>query len=377
MDRGGPRVEVMKILVLAPTMDEFGGIQSFTLTLVRALGQLQGEAKVRLLLISEGFRQGSGRENGLPRSAKARFLIRALGLAARWRPDLAICTHVGLAPVARLIRGVFRCPYWVAAHGIEVWGHLPYGKRAGLRGADKILAFSEFTRRRLIDRHNVPPARTEVFPPGFDGDLLAVPPDRNKLAGLEKGKTILTVGRLAAAEQYKGQDVVLRAMPEVLAKVPDAAYLIAGDGDDRPRLEALARELGIQRHVFFLGHLNRAELAACYPACDVFALPARVELDDRAPKGEGFGIVYLEAMAFGKPVVGPNSGAPAEFIRHGEHGLLVDPEDPARVAQALIDLLTSPESAGRMGRAAREWVTHHYSYSRFCERLRQMLNELT
>ena len=77
----------------------------------------------------------------------------------------------------------------------------------------------------------------------------------------------------------------------------------------------------------------------------VFVLPARTVLDDRSPKGEGFGIVFLEAMAFGKPVVGSNCGAPAELIRHGENGLLVIPEDPASVAEALVHLLTNPVTA--------------------------------
>jgi len=141
-----------------------------------------------------------------------------------------------------------------------------------------------------------------------------------------------------------------------------------GEGDDRGRLEQLAAELGVSGHVRFLSALTQQELLACYRRCDVFALPSR---------GEGFGLVFLEAMANGKPVIGPRFGAPSEFIHHGEHGLLVDPEDTAGVAQAVIDLLMSPELAAHMGQAGKQKVTQEYSYNRFCERLRQALSELT
>ena len=136
---------------------------------------------------------------------------------------------------------------------------------------------------------------------------------------------VLTVGRIAAAERYKGHDVMLEAWPAVLRRVPDAEYWIVGDGDDRARLESQARELGIAASVRFKGSVSSQELDVCYDRCCIFAMPARTELEARAPRGEGFGIVFLEAMAHGKPVLGPRVGAPAEFIHSGEHGLLVDP----------------------------------------------------
>jgi len=166
---------------------------------------------------------------------------------------------------------------------------------------------------------------------------------------------------------------VLRALPQVLKEIPNITYVIVGDGDDRPRLESLAQQLGVLDHVVFAGRVSNAELRAYYQNCEVFVMPAKTVLDDRSPKGEGFGIVFLEAMAFGKPVIGPNYGAPTEFIRHGEHGLLVNPESPEEVAEALIQLLSSPDLARQMGEAARQWVLQEYSYSRFRERLAKIL----
>jgi phosphatidylinositol alpha-1,6-mannosyltransferase len=114
-------------------------------------------------------------------------------------------------------------------------------------------------------------------------------------------------------------------------------------------------------------------LVALYHRSDVFALPARTVLTGLEAKGEGFGIVFLEAMAFGKPVIGPNYGAPAELIRDGENGLLVDPDSVTSVAGALVELLTNPEKGRELGKAGRESVRTVYSYGSFCERLRGLL----
>src|SRR5574337_682373 len=145
------------------------------------------------------------------------------------------------------------------------------------------------------------------------------------------------------------------------------------DGDDRVRLESLARELGVEDHIVFLGSLTGSQLAACYRACHVFALPARTVLDNLNPKGEGFGIAFLEAMAFGKPVIGPHYGAPTEFIRPGENGLLVDPDSQQEVVSALVELLTRPEVARAMGERGRRLVEQEYSLGAMVRRLESMM----
>lgn len=363
----------MKVMVLSPPLKPFGGVQAFTQTLVRALEQVNGPHSSRLIAVRP-------RIDALRTDAKmgwwpkAALLSAALSMQMFWRANLCICSHVGLARVGRLLRSVFGCPYWVVAHGIEVWGNLSSTSAEALLGADRILAVSEFTRGRLIDRHRAPGDKVMLFPNALDPDLVAVLADRERGEVLPREtKVVLTVGRLSAHEQYKGQDTVIRALPAVRKRFPRVVYWIVGDGDDRARLEALSREMGVEDRVVFHGHLDRAELSARYRSCDVFALPARTELDDRTPRGEGFGIVFLEAMAHGKPVVGPKVGAPAEFLRTGEYGLLVDPTDPASISRALIDLLEDPARAKRMGMAAQEWVTQEFGFERFCRRLQEIL----
>jgi phosphatidylinositol alpha-1,6-mannosyltransferase len=135
----------------------------------------------------------------------------------------------------------------------------------------------------------------------------------------------------------------------------------------------LADALGLRQNVIFTGRVSDSELAALYHRSDVFALPARTALSEREAKGEGFGIVFLEAMAFGKPIIGPNQGAPSEIIHHGRHGLLVNPEDSSAVAEALVDLLTNPGKAHDMGQAGGDWVRKQYSYGSFREKLKGIL----
>jgi len=365
----------MKILVLAPPMEEAGGVQVYTTTLVRALRRICGVEVVRLLAVPGPPASDSGRALRLSPAAKGRFFWRAFREAVSWRPGLCICTHVALAPLGYSISAILGCPFWVSAHGIEIWGKLSPWKQRALCAAGKVLAVSAFTRERVIQRHALSASRVIVLPNVLDEDLLAAVPDNRKLSALNlaQKRPILTVARLSAAERYKGHDVMLHALPTVIERVPNAVYLIAGDGDDRGRLEGLARELGVHNSVFFLGQLNRAELAACYRACEAFALPARMVLDDLAPKGEGFGIVFLEALAFGRPLIGPRLGAPTEFIRQAENGCLVDPEDPQDVAAALISLLSQPDLARKMGERGRRLVEEQYSLNAMVRRLDALL----
>jgi glycosyltransferase involved in cell wall biosynthesis len=363
----------MKILVLAPPMGATGGVQTYTASLVRALGDIAGERNVRMVAVAA---EASARADGsvaLGQITKLRFLLSAIGMAVRWRPQLIFCAHVGVAPVARIIQRITGAPYWVILHGIEVWGQLPETKVHALRGAQQLVAVSRFTLNAASGLHSLNGENAAILPPTFTAEH-GLTPDSKKGGVAGEGRPIvLTVARLASSERYKGHDVMLDAWPAVVREVTDAHWVIVGDGDDRGRLEARAAEMGLTGSVTFKGTLSGDELQSCYDECRVFALPARTELDPRSPRGEGFGIVFLEAMAHGKPVVGPTVGAPAEFIRHGVDGLLVDPVNPEQLARALIELLKQPARAQEMGRSGRERVNTQFSYEMFRERLRGIL----
>jgi len=375
---GNRKSKITRVLVLAPPLSSAGGIQRYTASLIRALRDLLGDRNVRCLAIPDTANgNGHGRFSA---GLKLRFGSQALREAARWSPDLIICTHLALGPIGWLLASLRRRPHWIVAHGIEAWASLPHGKRGALRQADRVIVTSAFSREQVVKRHQIAGERIASLPCTLDDTLLSVEPARNGSFGLISDRQsvnrriALTVARMAASERYKGHDVVLRALPSVVAKVPDLIYVVVGDGDDRPRLESLAKQLGLREHVVFTGQVSDSELAAFYQRSEVFVLPARTVVDEHNPKGEGFGIVFLEAMAFGKPVIGPNYGAPAEIIRHGETGLLVDPEDATSVAEGLLKLLTNPGQAREMGKAGSEWVREHYSYASFRERLGEILH---
>jgi len=365
----------MRVLVLTPPLGSAGGIQRYTLTLIRALEDLFSQHSVRCVTAS-GNRNKKGRFSV---GVKLRFGLQAITEVARWQPDLVICSHLGLGPVGWLVATLAERPYWIVVHGIEAWGSLTYEKRAALQQADRVVVVSAFSRELVVKRHRIDQQCISSLPCALDETLLGIEgdlePASNSLHGYfaDDRRVLLTVARMAASERYKGHDVVLRALPPVLAQIPNLTYAIVGSGDDRARLERLAANLGLASHVVFTGEVNDAELAALYRRCEIFVLPARTVIEDNNPKGEGFGIVFLEAMAFGKPVIGPNCGAPVELIREGENGLRVDPEDPTSVSEALIKLLHNPGAAQQMGKAGSEWVRKHYSYGSFRERLRVAL----
>lgn len=363
----------MKTLVLAPPMGATGGIQNYTATLARALREILGEQNVRMVAVPA---EASARADGnaaLGRVTKIRFLRSAISAAIFWRPKLVFCAHVGISPVARMIHRITGAPYWVMLYGIDGWCKLSPAKVEALRAAQQLVSISRFTLESASARHGLEKSKSVFLAPTFSIGESAATKKQSSAATSNQPPSVLTVGRLAASERYKGHDVMLDAWLMVLREIPEARYIVVGDGDDRLRLESRAKELGLSGSVTFKGGLSSAELQSCYDECQVFAMPARTELNPTAPRGEGFGIVFLEAMAHGKPVVGPNVGAPTEFIHDGEHGLLVDPVNPAELARALVELLAHPERARQMGEAGREWVRQQYSYEMFRERLRKIL----
>jgi phosphatidyl-myo-inositol dimannoside synthase len=362
-----------KILVLAPSLKGIGGVQNYTSTFVDALREVSGNDRVRIVEVPEEAVSRPNVPPALRTSSKVRFLVSAVASAILWRPDLIICAHIGVAPAGRFIQRFTGIPYWVVLYGIEVWGELTPAKGSALRAAARLVAITQFTLDATIKRHALGKPPSVILPPTLPKQLLSPPKTRDNGSEESRLPIVLTVGRIASSERYKGHDVMLEAWPSVLRRVPDAEYWIVGDGDDRQRLELRAHELGIAGSLRFAGSVSPEELAVCYDRCCVFAMPARTELDGPVPRGEGFGIVFLEAMARGKPVVGPRMGAPAEFISSGVHGLLVDPSNPVEVSDALFELLHDPARARRMGAAAQEWVAREFSFQRFCERMREAL----
>jgi glycosyltransferase involved in cell wall biosynthesis len=302
---------------------------------------------------------------------KSQFVLAALRAAGR-KPAIVIAAHPHLAPVVSVMRlRSRRFRTIVFAHGIEVWKPMDSLRRSGLRAADLVTAPSNDTAQHLIREQGISEDRIRRLPWGLDPEFEqrlrtnARPP--RPQAFPDGSRIILTVGRWDPAERYKGADTLISALPQVLQSIPGTVQVLVGDGNDRPRLEQLARDSGVTESTIFLHGLTQEELFACYAHCDVFALPS---------SGEGFGLVFLEAMAHGKPVIGGAHGGTLDVIVDGVTGLLVPHGDIAILSNALKSLLDDPLRANEMGVEGRRRVQTLYTFERFQAGLTQLLEGL-
>jgi phosphatidylinositol alpha-1,6-mannosyltransferase len=298
-----------------------------------------------------------------PGSARAGALnAAALCNALAFRPQLALVAHIVASPAAAAMRRALgtRTAQYFHAEEIGAWPRLA---AFAAREADAVISVSRYT-TGLIEATGVTPTRLSLIPGGVD-----IPTDPSPLPS--ERPMVLTISRLA--ERYKGHDVMIRALPLVLARVPDAIWVVIGDGPLRPAHEALARAYGVDGAVRFLGNVSDAERDAWLRRCKLLAMPSRLPGGRFA--GEGFGIVYLEAGAYGKPVLAGNDGGALDAVGDGESGLLVDPTDPVLVADGIARLLLDEELARRLGEGGRRRA-HARAWPLVCEQVRNVLLEL-
>ncbi len=260
------------------------------------------------------------------------------------------------------------------SHGHEVgWAALPGARgllRRVARGVDVVTYLGEYQRVRLaraVDglatlRRLAPGVDVDAYSPAVDGSAVRA------RYGLTGRPVVVCVSRLVPR---KGQDALIRALPAIHRRVPDAALLVVSGGPYRSALERLAREAGVARDVAFTGSVPWEELPAHYAAGDVFAMPCRTRR--RGLDVEGLGIVYLEASATGLPVVAGDSGGAPDAVRDGETGYVVSGRDLAAIADRVATLLGDADLARRMGAAGRAWVEAEWRWQAQAERMRALL----
>lgn len=308
--------------------------------------------------------------HGFSRS-KAKFIGAAIrsARAARGANHIIIAGHPNLAPIAVLLQKTFHhARAIVMAHGVEVWQSLPLARRSALRAAQLVTGPSTDTVQKLNAVQHVASSRTRLLPWPLNPDFLRLTAATglNLPVNLPGAKIILTIGRAAASEQYKGTDDLIRAVANLQPEVPDLHMISVGGGDDLARLREVAVDSGVSSKVHFLEGLSRAELAACYAAAAVFAMPSA---------GEGFGIVFLEAMAFGKPVIAAACGGALDLVKDGVNGLLVPPRDPSALTVALRRLLQDDTTRSALGARGAAIVRQKYAFDSFEAFLQGLLEE--
>lgn len=281
------------------------------------------------------------------------------------RPQRVFCGHLKLAPLIRLLCQSLGLPYTVLTYGKEVWSRLSLLERQALQQAGEICTISRYSRDRLCQANDIDPNRVRILPCVVNGSHFtpgAPLPGLREKYGLVDSQVLLTVARLWSGDIYKGVDVTLRALPRIRQAFPDVKYLIIGRGDDRPRLERLAQDLGVGDRVIFAGFVPNADLVDHYRLADAYVMPSQ----------EGFGIVYLEAMACGIPVLAGDADGSADPLQDGRVGWRVPHRDPEAVASACIEMLQG-EDQRCDGLWLREQTLAQFSQEALREKLRLAL----
>ena len=368
----GPTSSPKKILLVLPEVFNCaGGIQMFCRALCLAAGDWAHDtgSSVSALVLNDGSAAPDARYvNGSFASYtgtgknKAKFVRQFLQHLVSNRYDWIIFGHVSLSPLA-LIARLFnpRVKTGITAYGIEVWGPLSKLQRQALAQADVVLAISEYTKAKVARHAEVNADKVRIFPctldPHWKIDAYAAMPAQTP-------PVILSVARLSTDDRYKGIDNAIRSLPVVVREVGPVEYRVVGRGDDTPRLRALAEGLGVARYVNFTGSVTDAELREHYQSCSLFVMPS---------SDEGFGIVFLEAMAYGKPVVGGANGGTPSVVAHGETGLLVDSSDVAGIGRSMINLLNDKEMSEKLGRAGHKRLSDHFTFDQFARNFREVV----
>lgn len=363
-DRGhGAALRVL--VLLTDAHGGFGGISQFNRDALEAIASFNGVASIDVLPRVV--------ENNIgPLLPKIHYHLGGVGGARQWilntvscahrlaPTDLVICGHIHLADFAVLVATALRAPLALVVHGVEAWPDTR--RRMPLFLSSRIsalLSVSELTRDRMLSWVPIPRERTFVIPNTVHPERLMGATKNEVLArryGLT-GKTVLmTMGRMDAKERMKGFDAVIDILPRIVAKVPNAIYLAVGDGTDRSRLEARAAQMGLSDRVVFAGRVNDVDKGDVYRLADVYVMPS---------VGEGFGIVVLEALACGVPVVVSSKDGTREAVRGGELGIIVDPSDPEAICQGVLKALKQP-------RGVPPGLEYFY-FSNFAKRLRTAL----
>ncbi|PKG81317.1 glycosyltransferase family 4 protein [Colwellia sp. 75C3] len=277
--------------------------------------------------------------------------------------------------IGYLFKKTFNIPYICFIHGEDVEAaatsrELSWIVRKVLSNASTLICNSQNTANLIRNNWDANPDITEILNPGCDTDRF-IPAEQNddikESLGWKGKRVVLTVGRL---QKRKGQDMLIRALPEIKKSIPDVLYAIIGGGSEKQELEVLTQKLGLEDNVLFMSEISDEEMIQAYQQCDVFALPNRTYQQDI----EGFGMVLVEAQACEKPVIAGDSGGTAETMVIGKTGFIIDCTQPEPIALKLTELLQNPEKCEEIGAKARKHVEYSLDWKVHTEKAKSIFN---
>lgn len=286
--------------------------------------------------------------------------------------DVVVLSHVNLLLAGCLIKLVSpKTKLVLIAHGIEVWAHFSGYKKYMLRRCDKILTVSAYTKSVMMELNHLPEEKFTVLNNCLDPFLdppQAGEKDPQLLQRYQLKNTdtvLMTLTRLAAREQYKGYDMVIESLPGLLKEHPGLKYLVVGkyDEKERARLDTLIQQKGLQGRVIFAGFIPDKELAGHFNLADIYIMPSTKE---------GFGIVFIEAMYYHKPVIAGNKDGSVDALLSGQLGLLINPDSSVEVSNAINEMLADKEKYN----PDQKKLMNHFSYPVYKEKWRKVLEEV-
>ena len=351
------------LLLLPGVFHALGGIERFNRNLVRAfLSGVPGATRAIVLRDRPDQVRGDewrGVEHAACSGRRVAFTAASLS-ASRRGPARIVIGHRNFLVLAPLLRFVApRSERWLILHGVDAWNRLSPLERLARGSVDRAFAVSPQTGAAFRAAGYSGPV--EIWPNclPFDAPVPAATPPR-----FVPPCRLLAVTRLAAADRYKGIGDILEAMARLDGRPEQIKLDVVGDGDDRARLQARAVSLGLAGAVRFHGAVSDAERERLYAACDLFVLPST---------GEGFGIVYLEALAHAKPVIAADAGGAPFVVRPGVSGFLVPPRQPEALALCIADRIRAAEESRHVGRSGRELALREFSFEAFLARTREIV----
>jgi glycosyltransferase involved in cell wall biosynthesis len=374
--------DIMKIAITHLRFRQVGGAERYGLDIARSLVRGGHEVQLIGLCDSSGYSTLDGLSLvGLRSNNPVRRLVGRIQGMGRIRQclekcgpfDLVIAVHLGvLVPTLEYARAR-NIPTCVVGHGIEIWGEQEPEIRTALHDVCRIVAVSRYTRQRILERNPGVDDKTVVIWPSVDTSWFNVGQDVRP-SDLDN---LLTVCRVTAASSYKGIDLVLEALPEAIARVgKPIEYRIVGDGDDVRRLKRLAKKCGVDEMTRFIGLVSPEQLRELYRQCTILVMPSYVsEREGGLWTGEGFGIVYVEAGACGKPAIACDVGGQTDAILHQQTGILIPPK-VSRLSETIADCLRSPDRTAAMGSRARVFVEQNFSETFFQQRWLTLITDM-
>lgn len=368
------------ILYTLQTFSTTGGIQKMTRTLAHSLYHVARQEgwdfKLWTLYDSryDLMAQYLAPENyvGFGRS-KAKFAISTLFKAPR--ADIVILSHVNMALLGVFIKILNpKCQLWMVAHGIEVWRPLTFAKKRFVqRFCDKFICVSNYTKSQMIKWHEVDPEKCVVLNNVVDPFIKH--PDEfekpeyllNRYSLTPENQVIFTLTRLASSEQYKGYEQVIKAVGRLKERFPKIKYILSGQYDsmEETRIKELISACQVEEQVILTGFLNEKELADYFLLADLFVLPSRKE---------GFGIVFIEALACGLPVICGNADGSIDAIKSGELGTAINVNDLDELEKAIVAYLETPLTVEARAELQRRCLGY-FNEMDYRKKLTQLIND--